>query len=60
MAGARYAAKPAVSQPAPEGRLEASGSFNALFTHRVRVTSAADIDQALTDIISDAEAHGWI
>jgi len=33
----------------PEGRLEASGSFNALFTHRVRVTSAADIDQALTD-----------
>jgi hypothetical protein len=32
-----------------DGRLEASGSFNALFTHRVRVTSAADIDQALTD-----------
>ena len=31
------------------GRLEPSGSFNALFTHRVRVTSAADIDQALTD-----------
>jgi Domain of unknown function (DUF4287)/Domain of unknown function (DUF5655) len=33
----------------PQGRLEPSGSFNALFTHRVRVMSAADIDQALTD-----------
>jgi Domain of unknown function (DUF5655)/Domain of unknown function (DUF4287) len=29
------------------GRLEASGSFNALFTHRVRVTSAGDLDDAL-------------
>jgi hypothetical protein len=29
-------------------RLEPSGSFNALFTHRVRVTSADDIDTALT------------
>jgi hypothetical protein len=33
----------------PEGRLEPSGSFSALFTHRVRVTSAADIDHDLTD-----------
>jgi hypothetical protein len=32
----------------PSGRLEAAGSFNALFTHRVRVTSADDIDAALT------------
>jgi hypothetical protein len=32
----------------PAGRLEAAGSFNALFTHRVRVTSADDIDDALT------------
>jgi hypothetical protein len=32
----------------PSGRLEAAGSFNALFTHRVRVTSAEDIDAALT------------
>jgi hypothetical protein len=30
------------------GRLEAAGSFNALFTHRVRLTSAADIDPELT------------
>ena len=33
----------------PSGRLEAAGSFNALFTHRVRVTSADDIDTALTE-----------
>jgi hypothetical protein len=32
----------------PAGRLEPAGSFNALFTHRVRVTSAADIDAELT------------
>jgi hypothetical protein len=30
-----------------KGRLEASGSFNAMFTHRVRVESAADIDSEL-------------
>jgi hypothetical protein len=28
----------------PQGRLEASGSFNAMFTHRVKLTSLADID----------------
>jgi Domain of unknown function (DUF5655) len=28
-------------------RLEPAGSFNALFTHRVRVTSAGDIDATL-------------
>jgi hypothetical protein len=32
---------------APAGRLEASGSFNAMFTHRVRVGSAAEIDSEL-------------
>jgi hypothetical protein len=32
----------------PSGRLEPAGSFNALFTHRVRVTSAGEIDAALT------------
>lgn len=32
---------------APEGRLEASGSFNAMFTHRVRITSAAEINAEL-------------
>src|SRR5262244_1063959 len=33
----------------PAGRLEPAGSFNALFTHRVRVTSADDIDPELTE-----------
>jgi hypothetical protein len=28
----------------PAGRLEASGSFNAMFTHRVRITAKAEID----------------
>lgn len=31
----------------PTGRLEASGSFNAMFTHRVRITSAKEIDAEL-------------
>ena len=29
------------------GRLEPACSFNALFTHRVRVTSGGDLDDAL-------------
>jgi Domain of unknown function (DUF5655)/Domain of unknown function (DUF4287) len=32
---------------APRGRLEASGSFNAMVSHRVRVTGAKDIDDEL-------------
>jgi hypothetical protein len=35
----------------PVGRLEASGSFNAMFTHRVRVASPAEVD---------AELVGWL
>lgn len=35
----------------PEGRLEASGSFNSMVTHRVRVSEAADVD---------AELVGWL
>ena len=31
----------------PTGRLEASGSFNAMCTHRVRVESLADVDAEL-------------
>jgi hypothetical protein len=31
----------------PAGRLEASGSFNAMFSHRVRVGSAAEVDDEL-------------
>lgn len=32
---------------APGKRLEASGSFNAMVSHRVRVTDAAEVDQEL-------------
>ena len=35
----------------PEGRLEASGSWNAMFSHRVRLVGVADVD---TEVI------GWI
>jgi hypothetical protein len=35
----------------PAGRLEASGSFNAMFTHRVKVNSLAEVD---------AELIGWL
>jgi hypothetical protein len=31
----------------PEGRLEESGSFNAMFTHRVRLSSTEEIDAEL-------------
>jgi hypothetical protein len=31
------------------GRLEPSGSFNAMFTHRVRVTNVAQVDAELID-----------
>jgi predicted transport protein len=36
---------------APTARLEASGSFNAMVSHRVRIESVADID---------AELRGWL
>ena len=36
---------------APGGRLEASGSFNAMMTHRVRLATEADLD---------AEVLGWL
>jgi hypothetical protein len=39
-----------------DGRLEAAGSFNALFTHRVRVTSVSDLDEALTGWLAAAYA----
>ena len=35
----------------PKGRLEASGSFNAMVSHRVRVETKADVD---------AELVGWL
>jgi hypothetical protein len=39
---------------APTGRLEASGSFNAMVTHRVRVTDQAEIDAELLKWLKDA------
>lgn len=35
----------------PTGRLEAAGSWNAMMTHRVRLTAAAEVD---------AEVNGWL
>jgi hypothetical protein len=39
---------------APAGRLEASGSFNSMCTHRVRVEGKADVDAALIGWLRDA------
>jgi hypothetical protein len=36
---------------APHGRLEPSGSFHAMFTHRIRMASASDLD---------ADLLGWL
>lgn len=38
----------------PAGRLEASGSFNAMCTHRVRVEKTADVDRELLGWIAKA------
>jgi len=38
----------------PEGRLEASGSFNAMVTHRVKIAAAGDIDDQLRGWIREA------
>lgn len=38
----------------PDGRLEAAGKWNSLFTHRVRITDAADLDDHLRDWLSAA------
>jgi hypothetical protein len=38
----------------PTSRLEASGSFNAMFTHRVRVSSKSEIDGELKDWLKQA------
>jgi len=38
----------------PVGRLEASGSFNAMVSHRVRVTSIAEIDKELLEWLRKA------
>ncbi len=38
----------------PDGRLEPAAGLNALFTHRVRVTAEADIDEQLVGWLSRA------
>ena len=38
----------------PTDRLEASGSFNAMFTHRVRLASVEDVDSVLVEWIKEA------
>ena len=39
-------------------RLEASGSFNAMVTHRVRVASAAEVDKELVGWLKEAYEQG--
>jgi hypothetical protein len=39
------------------GRLEASGSFNAMFTHRVKLAAAEDIDAEVLAWLKDAYAE---
>ena len=38
----------------PAGRLEASGSFNSMVTHRVRVTAVGEADSELIDWLREA------
>lgn len=40
----------------PDGRLEASGGFNAMVTHRVRVSAKADVDKELVGWLKKAYA----
>jgi hypothetical protein len=41
----------------PAGRLETAKGFNALFTHRVRLTSIADVDTQLVAWLARAYQH---
>jgi hypothetical protein len=42
----------------PEGRLEASGSFNAMVTHRVRVSKPEEVDRELMGWLKQAYQEG--
>jgi hypothetical protein len=48
---------PAIPETQPGPRLESAARFNALFTHRVRVPSGADIDPELTAWLRLAYQH---
>jgi hypothetical protein len=39
---------------APSGRLEASGSFSSMVSHRVRLESAKDVDKELIGWLKQA------
>ena len=39
---------------APEGRLELAGSFNAMCSHRIRITVESEVDQEVIDWIKEA------
>jgi len=39
---------------APEGRLEASGSFNSMVSHRVRLAGVSDVDAEVVQWLRDA------
>ncbi len=40
----------------PAGRLEASGSFNAMFTHRVKLAAPEDVDGEVLAWLAEAYA----
>lgn len=42
----------------PEGKLEASGSFNAMCSHRIRISTAADIDDSVKHWLAEAYNRG--
>ena len=42
----------------PSGRLEASGSFNAMCSHRIRLSTAADIDDSVKHYLAEAYNRG--
>ncbi|MBU1311392.1 MAG: DUF4287 domain-containing protein [Gammaproteobacteria bacterium] len=42
----------------PAGKLEASGSFNAMCSHRIRLSTAADIDDSVKHWLAEAYNRG--
>lgn len=42
----------------PDGKLEASGSFNAMCSHRIRLSTAADLDDIVKHWLAEAYNRG--